>query len=240
MERCSEGQSPTIMIMSSRRSRLLCALLLLAQLGLGQMWAGAQAETNALQFETAIRAFEKADQTSPPPTNAILFIGSSSIRLWTNLAHDFPGKPVFNRGFGGSHISDAVHYVDRIVIPYWPRLIVFYAGGNDIHAGKTPEQVLGDFKAFVVKVHRQLPKVRIHFISIAPNPSRWKEVAKVKAANQLIADYISTNKSLTFIDVFSAMLGTDGLPRDIYRADKLHMNLQGYEIWTKIIGPHLE
>ena len=85
-----------------------------------------------------------------------------------------------------------------------------------------------------------LPKVRIHFISIAPNPSRWKEVAKVKAANQLIADYISTNKSLTFIDVFSAMLGTDGLPRDIYRADKLHMNLQGYEIWTKIIGPHLE
>lgn len=228
------------MITSFRRSRLLCALLLLTHLGLGQMWAGTQTETNALKFETVIRAFEKADQTSPPPPNAILFIGSSSIRLWTNLVHDFPGKPVFNRGFGGSHISDSVHYADRIVIPYRPRLIVFYAGGNDIHAGKTPEQVLGDFKVLVAKVHGQLPQTRIHYISIAPNPARWKELERVKAANQLIADYISTDKTLTFIDVFSAMLGPDGLPRDIYRADKLHMNLQGYEIWTKIIAPYLE
>ena len=228
------------MIIRFHQSRLLCALLLLTNLGLGQMWVGAQTETNALKFEKEIRAFERADQTSPPPTNAILFIGSSSIRLWTNLVHDFPGKPVFNRGFGGSEISDSVRYADRIVIPYQPRLIVFYAGGNDIHAGKTPGQVSGDFKAFVAKVHQQLPRTRIDYISIAPNPARWKEVASVKAANKLIADYIQTDKSLTFIDVFPAMLGPDGLPKDIYVADKLHMNPKGYEIWTKIIAPYLE
>jgi lysophospholipase L1-like esterase len=198
----------------------------------------AQAKVDA--WETEIAAFEAADKTNPPPKNAILFIGSSSIRMWRSLAEDFPEHRVINRGFGGSQIIDSVHYVARIVAPYHPSQIVMYAGGNDIHGGKTPEQVFSDFKDFVGKVRQALPETEIDYISIAPNRSRWAEVKRVKAANRLIEDYIKENRSLRFINVFPHMLGPDGEPKpDIYLEDKLHMNAKGYELWRGIVRPYL-
>ncbi len=193
------------------------------------------------KWEKEIRAFEEADRTNPPPKKAVLFLGSSSIRLWKTLAQDFPKQKVINRGFGGSQISDSVAFVERIVLPYRPRLIVFYAGGNDLNAGKTPEQVFADFQAFVAKIHRGLPRTKIAYISSAPNPARWAQIDKVRAANQLIADYIRRDKKLSYIDVHTRMLGPDGQPLpDIYVADKLHMNAKGYALWTSVIGPYLK
>ena len=148
---------------------------------------------------------------------------------------------MINRGFGGSHLSDSVFYFDRIVAPYQPRTIVLYAGSNDINAGKTPQEVFEDFKSFAAKARNALPDARLYFISIAPSPSRWKEVEQVKEANHLIAEYIGRDKHLGFIDVFPAMLEADGRPKpDIYVADQLHMNPHGYAIWRSIVGPHLE
>ena len=196
-------------------------------------------ETN-LPFAGEINAFADADHDSPPPTNAVLFIGGSSIRLWKTLAQDFPDHQVINRGFGGSQIIDSVNYMDRIVIPYRPKHIVFYAGGNDINAGKFPEEVLADFQAFVRKVRKTLPDVKISYISIAPNPARWSQVGRVREANRLISTYVRYDGRLSFIDVFPHMLGRNGQPRpDIYVADRLHMNARGYEIWKKIVGDHL-
>ena len=110
---------------------------------------GERKQSPELRWGKEIRAFEEADKTNPPPRGAILFIGSSTIRCWTNLAQAFPGHQVINRGFGGSHLSDSVAFMDRIVTPYRPKLIFLYAGDNDIAAGKSPEEVLSDFKAFV-------------------------------------------------------------------------------------------
>jgi hypothetical protein len=163
-----------------RHFRYLYALLVFASCCLG-LGGCAQPQPNTLRYEKEIKAFEKADQANPPSKNAILFIGSSSIRRWKSLAKDFPGRCVINRGFGGSQISDLIYYSDRIVIPYQPRLIVFYAGVNDVHDGKKPEQVLEDFKAFVAKIHQALPQARIDFISIGPSPARWKDVDAVRA-----------------------------------------------------------
>jgi lysophospholipase L1-like esterase len=197
--------------------------------------------TNVLPFEKEILAFEAADRTNPPPAGGILFVGSSSIRLWKTLAADFPQHPVFNRGFGGSQIIDSVRYAERIVLPYKPRLIVLYAGGNDINAGKTPEQVFADYRAFVEKVHAALPSTRIAYISIAPNPARWAQVDRVRAANKLIEARTRTDARLAFIDVFPKMLGDDGQPLpNIYVADRLHMNAEGYNIWRGIVAPVLE
>ena len=109
------------------------------------------------RFENEIAAFEAGDKTNPPPQHAILFLGSSSIRKWTTLARDFPNHRVFNRGFGGSQLDDSVYFFDRIVAPYKPKMIVLYAGSNDINAGKTPQRVFDDFKTFVGKVHAELP-----------------------------------------------------------------------------------
>lgn len=211
--------------------RVLLALMLLLQ----------AARADSRRFEAEIAAFEAADKANPPPKNAILFIGSSSIRKWTTLARDFPRHKVINRGFGGSQMADSVYYFDRIVTPYHPRVIVLFAGTNDLDAGKTPEEVFEDFVAFANKVRAALPDARLDYISISTSPSRWHEFQKVKRANQLIRDYISQNDRLEYIDVLPAMLGPDGRPnRDIYVADRLHLNARGYAIWQSIIEPYLD
>ncbi len=215
------------------RTRLFAVSLLLA--ASVHVWSQV---TN--RWESEIAAFEVADKTNPPPVDAILFIGSSSIRLWKTLARDFPGHKVINRGFGGSFISDSVCFAERIVFPYRPRLIVMYAGGNDVNAGKSPWQVFGDFREFVEKVHARLPATRIAYISIAPNPARWAQVDRVRSANDLIADFARKSEKLCFIDVFHAMLDESGKPKpDIFQRDKLHMNAKGYELWKGIVQPFL-
>jgi lysophospholipase L1-like esterase len=203
-------------------------------------WLRADPATDPFaKWEKEIAAFEEKDRENPPPKGGIVFVGSSSIRRWTTLAEDFPHHQVLNRGFGGSQLIDSVHFADRIVLPYEPRMIVLYAGGNDIHAGKSPEQVFADFQAFVEKVRAKLPKTEIACISIAGNPSRWAEVEKVKAANTMIEGYIKDKPGLIFINVFPRMLGSDGLPRPIFVADGLHMNAEGYKLWTEIVGQYL-
>ena len=199
------------------------------------------AQTKPDPWEKEIAAFEASDKTNPPPRNAILFIGSSSIRMWKTLAKDFPDHKVLNRGFGGSQIIDSVHFADRIVIPYHPKQIILYAGGNDINAGKSPEQVLSDYREFVGKIQQALPEAPIDYISIAPNPARWAQVDKVRAANGKIEQYTKEHKGLRFIDAFPRMLGPDGQPKpDIYLDDRLHMNAKGYELWAGIIRPYLD
>ncbi len=192
------------------------------------------------RWQAAITAFEAADKVNPPSQGAILFIGSSTIVRWKTLARDFPGHAVINRGFGGSQIADSVFYADRIVIPYRPRLIVLRAGGNDIHAGKTPEQVAADFHAFVTQVRAKLPDVRIAYMPINASPSRWANVEREKQANQLIKAYIATGKNLDYIDAFDATLGADGKPReDLFVKDRLHFNDEGYKILAAIVRKHL-
>lgn len=201
------------------------------------LWAQ---EIRASKWEKEIAAFEASDKANPPPKGAILFLGSSSIRMWKTLAKDFPEHKVINRGFGGSEISDSVELAERLVFPYEPKRIIFYAGGNDINAKKTPERVFNDFKAFVEKVRQRLPATRISYISIAPNPARWAQIESIKTANGLIEDYTKKDPKLSFINVFPKMLGEDGQPLpDIYLQDRLHMNAKGYAIWTSIVGPLL-
>jgi len=201
----------------------------------------AEKSYDSRRWEKNIAAYEAGDKTNPPPRDVIVFIGSSSILKWTTLAQDFPEYKVINRGFGGSHLCDSVFYADRIVIPYKPKIVVLFAGSNDINFGKTPEQVLSDFRAFVEKVQTALPKTRIAYISTGISPSRWVQVEKVKVANKLISDFIAKKDKLVFINVFPAMLGADGKPKpDIYAGDKLHLNAKGYALWTEIVRPFLK
>ena len=203
--------------------------------------ANSAAKSPSQRWERDIRAFEAADKKSPPPQGAVLFIGSSTIRMWKSLAQDFPEYKVINRGFGGSELADSVYYADRIVIPYKPRLIVLFAGTNDINAGKSPQTVLADFKAFVVRVRADLPNTRIAYLSITPAPSRWSQADKQKEANRLIRDYVATDKKhLDYIDLWDQLLGPDGRPReDLYRPDRLHGNAAGYKIRAAVVRPHL-
>jgi lysophospholipase L1-like esterase len=197
--------------------------------------------TGPAKWESQVQAYEKADQASPPPQGAVLFVGSSSIRMWKTLEEDFKPTKVLGRGIGGSTIADQVFYVDRLVLPYKPSQIVFYAGDNDLAGKKPAEQVAADYKAFVEKVRKALPDVKIHFLAIKPSPSRaalWDEGQK---ANRLVREYAEKTPGLSYIDVAAPMLGPDGKPKpEIFLADKLHLNRQGYELWIPLVKAALE
>jgi lysophospholipase L1-like esterase len=193
------------------------------------------------KWESAIARFEAADKKTPPPQGAVLFVGSSSIVKWKTLVKDFPDITTLNRGFGGSMIPDSTRYVPRIVVPYHPRKIVMFAGDNDIAARHSAETVASDFAAFVTAVRSSLPDVPIIFIGIKPSPSRWRLHETQLKANKLVGEYCEKGKNLTFVDVYPAMLGSDGQPRpELFVADKLHMSPAGYAIWTPLIAPYLK
>jgi len=192
------------------------------------------------RWEKAMQAFEQRDAKNPPPKGEIVFIGSSSIVGW-NLPKYFPDLKAVNRGFGGSAIADSVEHADRILIPLEPRIVVFYAGDNDVASGKAPEKVCDDFKAFTKKVHDKLPKARIVYISIKPSIARWKLWDKMQAANKLIEACCKADERLAFLDVGPPMLGDDGKPKpDLFGKDGLHLSPAGYELWTKLLLPLLK
>ena len=226
-----------------RHFRLAAFVTAIAVVLLGAERAPA-AEASAphhVQWESAIAAFEAVDKTNPPPRHAIEFIGSSSIRRWTNAPAQFPGHTIFNRGFGGSHLGDSVAFVERIVIPYAPKIVVLYAGDNDLAAGKSPEQVFADFKDFAQKVHAALPATRIIFISIKPCPAREKILVQVEAANQLIQRFIRKDRRLIYVDIFQPSLTKEGRTRpELYIQDGLHPNDAGYDLWAGILKPVLD
>jgi lysophospholipase L1-like esterase len=198
----------------------------------------AETNHNFAQWEKEIAAFEKSDITNPPPRGAVEFLGSSTIRRWTTLAQDFPGQPVYNRGFGGSEIADSTHFAPRVIFPYAPRMIVFRAGGNDLWAGKTPEQVFADFKEFVTVVHAKLPETEIVFISWNPTPSRWKQHEQEKTLNRLVEDFVRQTPHLKYIETYDLPLGPDGRPRpELFVADQLHFNANGYQLLTERVQP---
>ncbi|HET9819328.1 MAG TPA: SGNH/GDSL hydrolase family protein [Rhodanobacteraceae bacterium] len=180
------------------------------------------------------------DNLHPPPRHAVLFVGSSSSRMWTTIATDFPGVPTIDRGFGGSTIADSTHYADRIAIPYRPSVIVMYAGDNDIAEGCTPGQVLDEFEAFVARVRRGLPDVAVVYLSIKPSLARQAIWPRMTEANRLIADWARTQQRVTFVDVSAEMLDANGNPRpSLFREDGLHMSRSGYAIWIRALKPLL-
>ncbi len=193
------------------------------------------------KWTSDIDKFTAADAAHPPARGAVVFVGSSSIRFWTTLAEDFPGVTTINRGFGGSEMADSAFYADRIVTPYQPRLVVVYAGENDIAAGKSPETVLADFRAFRAKVHAALPKTRIIFLAMKEAPVRAKVRAQVLGGNKLIAADCATDPRCTFVDVATPLLNEQGAYRpELFRDDQLHMKPAGYAIWTKVLAPYLK
>ncbi|GAB5560190.1 MAG: SGNH/GDSL hydrolase family protein [Synoicihabitans sp.] len=192
------------------------------------------------KWEKEIARIEMREAQTPLTPGGIVFTGSSSIRRWSTLAEDFPKLAVTNRGFGGSQISDLIAYFDRVVVPGAPTQIVIYSGTNDLSSGESVEHVLSDFATLCGMIRVALPNTKIALISAAPNPKRWSQREIQERFNQLAAEYCH-RMGYDFIDVWTPMLGGDGLPsRDIYVDDQLHMNAAGYVMWREVVGPYLQ
>jgi lysophospholipase L1-like esterase len=193
------------------------------------------------KWEKEIRALESADRKNPPSEDAVWFTGSSTIRRWTTMQVDFPGLAVVNHGFGGSMISDAIYFADRLLAGRPPRVIVLYSGGNDINAGRTPERVCEDFKTFVGKVRVKYPAARIVFMGIGPSVKRWAQAEKQKKANRLIREFMGAGRNMDYVEAWDEFLDRDGKPRpELFVADGLHNNAEGYRIRAEILRPYLD
>lgn len=230
--------------LSNRTIRIgLVATAVLGALAIGSVGFslfGIERPRDPMLWEARIAAFEADDSEEPPPKGAVLFVGSSSIRLWETLQKDFPRHRVINRGFGGAHIKDVTAFADRIVLPYEPRMILLYAGDNDLVFHRDPERVLEDFKEFVAVVHGRRPKTMIGFISIKPSIKRWALIGRIRRANRLVRAWTASTSGVRYIDVFNPMLGDDGELKEMFFAeDGLHLNREGYGLWQSVIRTNL-
>ncbi|MHA6247491.1 GDSL-type esterase/lipase family protein [Pontibacter sp. CAU 1760] len=201
----------------------------------------AQAQDNKPAFWDEIQSYKQQDRQQMPPSNAVLFVGSSSLRMWQDMQEMLPAYTVINRGFGGSNLLDLKRYLPDIVYPYQPKQVVIYSGENDIADGtvQAPE-VLARFKVVFESIREEMPQVPVVFISIKPSPSRWHFAPIMEESNRLIRDYLKAQPKTKYVDVYHKMLNKQGKPmQDIFLEDNLHMNNKGYQIWTKALTPHL-
>jgi len=199
----------------------------------------AVAQESTSPWEAQFKVFDSINGDAPL-TKGILFTGSSSIRSWKTLKRDFNNPKILNRGFGGSQIIDLIQNFDRIILQYHPEKIVIYSGDNDVQAGKSAEIVYGDFCTLYGMIKAKLPETEIYYISIKPSLSRWAKVLEMKKTNTMINEYLNTKSKAYFVDIFSPMIGLKGKPKKKYFiADGLHMNAEGYKLWTTILAPFI-
>ena len=193
-----------------------------------------------LRFKEEINRFKDWDRKNSFPENAILFIGSSSIRMW-KTSDSFPELPVINRGFGGSHFSDLLYYYGSLVLPYDPSVVVLYEGDNDVASGKSNDQVFEDYLEFTSRLTNDFPNVKLVFVPIKPSSSRWEMWPQMKEANQCIKNNIDQNSRFYYVDMVSPILKSDRTPDDsLFLDDLLHLNEKGYAKWNEAIRPTLE
>lgn len=220
--------------MNLKTIQLFFAFLLLSFTGIAQV--------QHPPFRNDIQLFKKQDSLHFPGSGKILFIGSSSFTKWTDVQDYFPGHPIINRGFGGSTLPDLIRYEDEIIFPYKPEQIVIYCGENDIAASDTitGKIVFQRFKKLFEDIRSKLPAVPIIYISMKPSPSRWEMRDRFIDGNKRIRKFLRKQKNTRFVNVWKPMLGKDGKPiENIFTADKLHMNAEGYAIWKKELEPFL-
>ena len=212
----------------------LIAIGLLALAGWGQA-------ADPARFAAAIAAFEQQDKTTPPAKGGILFIGSSIFRQWTTVTAQMAPLPVLNRAFGGSQTKDILHYMDRVVLPYEPRIIVYYCGSNDVNAKIPAEEIAGRYFQFVERVHAKLPATKIFYVSINRAPQKRAHWHVVDAANSMVEKRSKTDPRLAYIDVNPALFDKKGEPRmELYQKDMLHFLPPAYVEFTAIIRPVIE
>ncbi len=229
-----------------RRIPVLVLLGLLTVSALAVERASAQAvatpasANRPLGFAADIRAFLDRDKTDPPPRDAILFIGSSIFRQWTNVREHMAPLPVFNRAFGGSRTWEVLHYMDQIVLPYRPRIVVYYTGSNDVNAGESAQDIGSRVKAFVGRTHAALPDTRVYFVAINKSPDKRVRWNVVDAVNEELRSAARTTPHLRYVDLNPVLFDAKGEPRtELYRPDGLHFHPPAYDLFAGIIKPIL-
>lgn len=216
-------------------------LMLLLVVSVATTGLSAQTAIDPNRWEPTIQKFEAEDKQNAPAKGGVVFIGSSSIARWSNLAESFPNIKVVNRGFGGSELADSAKYASRVVVPHAPRIVVLYAGENDLNRGVTPDVISADLGKFTDVIRKSLPSTRIVVIGLKPSLLRWKLRAGMHETNELIRTRCAADRNCVYVDPWPSMIGKDGTPKpEFFVEDGLHMTPEGYKAWTLMLQPHLK
>ncbi|MCH6258650.1 GDSL-type esterase/lipase family protein [Puniceicoccaceae bacterium K14] len=221
-----------------KRQKSLVSFLLIFLIGAVSAFSE---EFEEHRFKNVIAAFEKDRVENQLPEEAVLCVGSSSMRMWdSRIKDDLYPLTVISRGFGGSQFSDVLYFFDELIIRYKPRAILIYEGDNDLSGGLTPGAVFEDFKEFQGRVHEFDPEIRIYVIGVKPSVVRWNLKDQIEETNRLLAAECDANPTLTYIDVSKFLLDDSGSPREgIFLDDGLHLNTVGYNLWAAAVGLQL-
>jgi lysophospholipase L1-like esterase len=209
---------------------------LFALIGFATCLAVSQDSNKFAKWKKPIAAFEARDEKTPPPVNCLLFVGSSSIRMW-KLEDFWPDQATINNGFGGSTLADSIHFFDRVIAPYQPKAVILYAGDNDINKGLDAEETFEDFRTLSGRIRDKFPEAKILYLAIKPSRARWKIWPEMEKANRLIAEHCSRSRNLVFVDTAAPMLeDTEGPPnKKWFVEDGLHLSDYGYRVWTELV-----
>ncbi len=169
----------------------------------------------------------------------VVFTGSSSVRLWKDLAERFPKYQIVNSGFGGSQAVDLLRYVDPLILDFKPKKVFIYEGDNDIFSKKKGKDILETFNNIIKKIKTQNPNTQIVIISPKPSLSRWKFRGKYRRLNKKLQKLSETDVTIAYADVWHIMLDGRRPIKDIFIEDGLHMNAKGYELWFSVIKNYL-
>ena len=201
-------------------------------------------------FEEEVQKLEELDEYQNME-DYLLFMGSSSIRLWKTVAEDMKPYPAIKRGYGGAHYYDFIHYVERLIDDKDQAQAVLIFVANDItgknswdkrHKDLSPREIEKLVKVITKKIHKQLsPDLPIYIIETPPTPSRWHVWDKISEANDLIKEFTDQKPNLHFISTRNHFFNDRGRPEGkFFRRDSLHLSDAGYDLWEEIIKKNLK
>ena len=170
----------------------------------------------------------------------VIFIGSSSIRMWSTLEQDFPDVPVLNHGFGGSEYSDLLKYREQLIEEFEPSMVVVYSGDNDIANSQVPSQIAEKADRFVDGLRREASGALVIILAAKPSMARWELKDKYQELNEQLKKVAENYDHVVFVDVWNPMLKQNGeVNPKLFIEDGLHMNEKGYKIWKNLLLPYL-
>lgn len=206
------------------------------------LWQGPLKLKAQSRFDADVQRMLERDKTNPPPQQGILFIGSSIFRLWAGLTEQMAPLPAFNRAFGGSQTQDMIDRAGQLVVPFQPRIIVYYCGSNDVNAGASAEAIIGRTKQFLAIIREKLPNTMVYYTAIQKAPDKRARWNVVDAVNREMERYSHEAKNLGYIDLNPVLFDRDGNVRgDLFLPDQLHFRPEStaYAEFTAVVKPVL-
>jgi lysophospholipase L1-like esterase len=223
-----------------KKHKLKILLILLLFFNSNFLNAQSKLASKEEKYAEEFTMFANEDKKGIDTTNLVVFIGSSTLRKWTDMQRYFPQSNILNHGFGGSRLAEAIYFADKFVYQYKPAQVVLYEGDNDLGGGIPVETLFADLKRFVHQTEIKLPKTQIVLLSVKYSPRRNAQREQFKAYNAKMKEFAATKTNLKYVDIASVVLNENGTYRkELFTSDSLHVNAECYKLFAKQIEPFL-